>query len=97
MFKSSLLLRFHLEKWKSVGSNLGLSDPRSAPLSPRQFISPSTSPDAGCGPSLGDLGAQEQKRKARRKGGKLGWRGERAGGRCSLIMKKSFDLFMFVQ
>ena len=46
---------------------------------------------------MGILGAEKQKRKTRRRRGKAGWRREKAGGRCSLIMKKSFDLFMFIQ
>lgn len=50
-----------------------------------------------CGHSLGDLGAEKQKRRTRKRGGKAGWRGKRAGRRCFLIMKKSFDLFMFTQ
>ena len=47
--------------------------------------------------SLGILGAQKQKKKTRRRRGKAGWSRGREGERCSLIMKKSFDLFMFIQ
>lgn len=80
-----------------MGSSLSLSDPRSPPA-PALGSSSLTSPDSGrIGTSLGIFGAEKQKRKTRRRRGKAGWSRERAGGRCSLIMKKSFDLFMFIQ
>lgn len=85
-----------------MGSHLGLSDPRRL-FTTKPFLVSCPFPASSNVPFLppGLYGHSRGEKEQRSRGGRCGGvggrlGGDRARGRCFLIMKKSFDLFMFI-